>query len=63
VPYLTRDAISATLDFIAGVPRAEVVFDYFEPLENSAPERRAKLAEVAGVRPRLGSRGSAISIQ
>src|SRR6476661_6883364 len=28
VPYLTADAISATLDFIAGVPQSEVVFDY-----------------------------------
>lgn len=46
VPYLTRDAISATLDFIAGVPKAEVVFDYVEPLENYSPERRAKLAAV-----------------
>ena len=34
VPYLTRAAVSATLDFIAGVPGSEVVFDYAEPLEN-----------------------------
>jgi methyltransferase (TIGR00027 family) len=31
VPYLTREAISATLDFIARVPESEVVFDYAEP--------------------------------
>jgi methyltransferase (TIGR00027 family) len=54
VPYLTREAISATLDFIAGVPKAEVVFDYFEPLENAAPERRAKLAEIAGRAAAIG---------
>jgi methyltransferase (TIGR00027 family) len=31
VPYLTREAISVTLDFIAAVPESEVVFDYAEP--------------------------------
>jgi methyltransferase (TIGR00027 family) len=46
VPYLTHAAISATLDFITGVPNADVVFDYVEPLENYSPERRAKLAAV-----------------
>ena len=37
VPYLTREAISPTLDFIAGVPDSEVVFDYAEPFENYPP--------------------------
>jgi methyltransferase (TIGR00027 family) len=41
VPYLTKDAISKTLEFIASVPASEVVFDYSEPLENYDPERRA----------------------
>ena len=47
VPYLTRDAISSTLDFIAGIPGSSVAFDYTEPLANLAPERRASLMAVA----------------
>jgi methyltransferase (TIGR00027 family) len=31
VVYLTRDAVSETLKFIAGLPGAEVMFDYGEP--------------------------------
>ncbi len=47
VPYLTREAILATLDFIAGVPESEVVFDYAEPFENYPAERRAHVMAVA----------------
>jgi methyltransferase (TIGR00027 family) len=47
VPYLTRVAISLTLDFIAAVPESEVVFDYAEPLENYSEERRATVMAVA----------------
>jgi methyltransferase (TIGR00027 family) len=47
VPYLTREAISRTLDFIARVPESEVVFDYGEPFENYAEERRANVMAVA----------------
>jgi methyltransferase (TIGR00027 family) len=54
VPYLTADAISATLDFIAGVPQSEVVFDYAEPFENYPAERRENVMEVAA---RAASRG------
>ncbi|MBW8812144.1 MAG: class I SAM-dependent methyltransferase [Caulobacterales bacterium] len=43
VPYLRPAAISATLRYIAGVPGAEVVFDYSEPLENYPPDRRAEM--------------------
>lgn len=53
VPYLTREAISVTLDFIAGVPESEVVFDYAEPFENYPDKRRSRimaLAESAAVR-------------
>jgi methyltransferase (TIGR00027 family) len=53
VPYLTDQAISATLDFIAGIPGSAVVFDYTEPFQNHSPERRASLmatAERAAVR-------------
>jgi methyltransferase (TIGR00027 family) len=47
VPYLTREAISQTLAFIAGIPDAEVVFDYAEPFENYPAERRAHIMGVA----------------
>jgi methyltransferase (TIGR00027 family) len=47
VPYLTREAISLTLEFIAGVPGSEVVFDYAEPFENYRPDRRANITAVA----------------
>jgi len=47
VPYLTRAAISATLDFIAGIPGSAVVFDYTEPFQNHAPARRANLMATA----------------
>ena len=54
VPYLTRQAISDTLDFIAGIPRAEFVFDYAEPFENYPPDRRA---HIMGVAERAAARG------
>ena len=42
VPYLTADAISSTLVFIAGLPGgAHVVFDYADPPESLSPELRA----------------------
>ena len=47
VPYLTRDAFAATLDFIAGVPESEVVFDYAEPFENYPADRRALIMAIA----------------
>jgi methyltransferase (TIGR00027 family) len=47
VPYLTREAISATLDFIARVPESEVVFDYAEPFENYPSARRENVMAVA----------------
>lgn len=47
VPYLTRQAISDTLDFIAGIPDSEVVFDYTEPFENYPAGRRAYIMGVA----------------
>lgn len=45
VPYLTKDAINATLDFIASIPNAEVVFDYMEPLEAFSGETRSTVTE------------------
>jgi methyltransferase (TIGR00027 family) len=54
VPYLTREAVSTTLDFIASVPESEVVFDYAEPFENYPAERRANIMATA---ERAASRG------
>jgi methyltransferase (TIGR00027 family) len=54
VPYLTREAISATLGFIASVPESEVVFDYAEPLENYPAERREQVRAVAARAASLG---------
>src|SRR5450755_2542522 len=45
--YLTREAVSTTLDFIAGVPESEVVFDYAEPFENYPADRRAVIMAIA----------------
>ena len=47
VPYLTRDAIMTTLNFIATLPGSEVVFDYSEPLEHYPSERRFALEALA----------------
>lgn len=49
VPYLTREAVSSTLDFIAGVPDSEVVFDYAEPLDNYPADRRAHINALAAL--------------
>ncbi len=49
VPYLSREAVSLTLDFIAGVPESEVVFDYAEPFENYPADRRADVMAVAAL--------------
>lgn len=54
VPYLTRDAIMATLTFIATLPGSEVVFDYSEPLENFPPERRQKIEALAARASAIG---------
>jgi O-methyltransferase involved in polyketide biosynthesis len=60
VPYLTRKAIYSTLRFIAGVPASEIVFDYCEPPETFAPERRALDARVAGAGGRIRDRATII---
>ena len=54
VPYLPREAVAATLWFIAGLPGSEVVFDYAEPLENFPEHRRARFAELAASVAALG---------
>lgn len=54
VPYLTRAAVSTTLDFIAGMPESEVVFDYAEPLQNYPADRRARVIAVAAMAAERG---------
>ena len=54
VPYLTREAVAATLDFIGRVPESEVVFDYAEPLENYPDGRREHVMAVAARAAALG---------
>jgi methyltransferase (TIGR00027 family) len=54
VPYLTREAVAATLGFIAGVPESAVVFDYAEPLENYPDGRREHVMAVAARTASLG---------
>jgi methyltransferase (TIGR00027 family) len=45
VPYLTREAAGNTLDYLASLPNAEVVFDYMEPPEASSEEVKQVEAE------------------
>ena len=54
VPYLEREAIAATLRYIASVPGSEVVFDYSEPLENYPPELRGAAAAVSARAAEIG---------
>jgi methyltransferase (TIGR00027 family) len=48
VPYLSREAFDATIDYIAARPGNEVVFDYSDPPESMPPARRALHEERAG---------------
>jgi methyltransferase (TIGR00027 family) len=45
VPYLTRDAVGTTLDYMASSQKSEVVFDYVEPPEASSEEIRDVVME------------------
>jgi methyltransferase (TIGR00027 family) len=54
VPYLTRDAIFKTLNSIATLPGSEVIFDYSEPLEHFASERRVALEALAARASAIG---------
>lgn len=49
VPYLTYDAILATLGFVARHLKtgSEILFDYAEPIEGRGPEQREAVAELA----------------
>src|SRR5215472_11225718 len=46
VPYLTRDAIASTLDYMASIQTSEVVFDYMEP----APAFSGEIRELVTAR-------------
>ena len=54
VPYLTREAIVSTLDFVADIAESEVVFDYAEPFANFSPDARANLTSIATRAASLG---------
>jgi methyltransferase (TIGR00027 family) len=54
VPYLTREAIVSTLDFVAGIAGSEVVFDYGEPFENLPPAIRGYVAAAAARAASIG---------
>ncbi len=45
VPYLRRDAIGSTLDYLASIQNSEVVFDYMEPSEAFSEEIRKYVTE------------------
>lgn len=53
VPYLSDEAVRATLGVIAAVPDGEVVFDYIRPIDRAPEQARADRASlvshVAGV--------------
>ncbi|MBW6423289.1 class I SAM-dependent methyltransferase [Rhizobium sp. XQZ8] len=46
-PYLERQTVFSLLRFVAGSTDTGIVFDYSEPLENYAPERRAHAEAMA----------------
>jgi len=52
--YLPREAIFATLRFIASLDDAEVVFDYYEPVETYPRERRQAAQALAARVAALG---------
>jgi O-methyltransferase involved in polyketide biosynthesis len=56
VPYLTEDAIGGTLDYMASIPNAEVVFDYVEPTEAFSEEMRELVTERTKQLEKIGER-------
>jgi methyltransferase (TIGR00027 family) len=53
-PYLTREAIISTLDFVVSIKGAEVAFEYAEPFENYPPDMQANLRAVAARAASIG---------
>ncbi len=58
VPYLTRDAISRTLDFVSSIQNSEVVFDYMEPPEAFSEELRQIEKQRAEQLEKMGERSA-----
>ena len=58
VPYLTRDAVDRTLDYIASIRHSEVVFDYLEPPEAFSEELRQLETERAEQLEKIGERSA-----
>lgn len=54
IMYLTTEAARSTLAYVGGIPGAEIVFDYTEPLENYTPARRAPMVALAERLAQLG---------
>lgn len=54
VPYLRRETVFALLRSVGAGTDAGIVFDYSEPLENYAPERRARAEAMAAAVASLG---------
>jgi methyltransferase (TIGR00027 family) len=53
-PYLTREAIVATLDFVASIKGAEIAFEYAEPFENYPADMQANLRGLAARAASIG---------
>jgi methyltransferase (TIGR00027 family) len=58
VPYLTQNAVSRTLEYIASIRDSEVVFDYIEPPEAFSKELREFETERAKQLEKIGERSA-----
>jgi len=60
VPYLTREAIDGTLDYMASIQNSEVVFDYMESPEAFPEEIRELAKERATQLEKIGERWASL---
>ncbi len=56
VPYLTKDAIDRTLDYVSSIQNSEVVFDYLEPPEAFSEEMRELVTKRTEQLEKIGER-------
>jgi methyltransferase (TIGR00027 family) len=56
VPYLTREAIGCTLEYMSSIPNSEVVFDYMEPPQAFSLEIRGPVAKRTENLEKIGER-------
>jgi methyltransferase (TIGR00027 family) len=56
VPYLTKEAIGSTLDYIASIPDSEVVFDYMEATQAFSEEMRELVTKRTEQLEKMGER-------